>query len=94
VANDTTSAQFWLDREHLYTVRQIVPVNGHRVTEVSKHVFMAGGWIEQEIRVYLNGQMTLLEEYTNTKVNVELPSNFFEPDMYRAPHWTEIHPRP
>jgi hypothetical protein len=86
---DTTSAQIWLDREHLFTVKMISPRGGHRVTDVSRHVFMGGGWVEQEIRVYLNGEMTLLEEYFDTRVNVELPADLFEPDRYRTPPWTE-----
>jgi hypothetical protein len=89
---DTTSAQIWLDREHLFTVRMISPRGGHRVTDVSGHVFMGGGWVEQEIRVYLNGEMTLLEEYFDTRVNVELPADLFEPDRYRTPPWTETRP--
>ena len=90
LAGDTTSAQVWLDKEHLYTVRIITPRGGHRVTDVGKHVFQDGGWVEQEITVYLNGQMTLHEEYFDVKTNVELPVDLFEPDRYRTPPWTEI----
>jgi hypothetical protein len=91
-ASDTTSAQIWLDRQHLYAVRMVTPRGGHRVTEVGKYVFMGGGWVEQEIRVYLNGEMTLLEEYLDTQVGIPLPANLFEPDVYRAPPWRENRP--
>ena len=48
---------------------------------------------EQEIRAYAtNGQLNLLEEYFDVKVNVELPANLFEPDMYRTPPWQETRP--
>jgi hypothetical protein len=90
---DTTSAQFWLDKEHLYTVRLLTTRGGHRVTEVGKHVFMGGGWVEQEIKVYgPNHQLSLLEEYFDTRVNVELPANLFDGDMYRPPPWRETRP--
>ena len=93
LAGDTTSAQFWLDKENLYTVRMLTTRGGHRVTEIGKHVFMGGGWVEQEIKVYgPNHQLSLLEEYFDTRVNVELPANLFDGDMYRAPPWTETRP--
>jgi hypothetical protein len=90
---DTTSAQFWLDKEHMYTVRMTTTRGGKRVTEIGRHVFMGGGWVEQEIRAYgTNGQLTLLEEYLDVKVNLDLPANLFEPDMYRTPPWQETRP--
>ena len=91
---DTTSAQFWLDKERLYTVKMIVPTPaGRRVTDVSKHTFQNGGWIEGQIVVFINGNMTLHEEYHDIRTNVTLPPDFFGPDEYRTPHWTVSHPR-
>jgi hypothetical protein len=93
LAGDTTSAQFWLDKENLYTVRMTTSRGGHRVTEVGKHVFMGGGWVEQEIKVYgPNHQLNLLEEYFDVRVNVELPATLFDGDVYRTPPWTETRP--
>ena len=92
LADDTLSSQVWLDKERLYAVRQIAkaPNGAHLVQEFDKHVFMEGGWIEQEIRIYgPDGKLSLFEEYTNTKVNVQLPPDFFKGDQYRAPHWVE-----
>jgi hypothetical protein len=94
LADDTTSAQFWLDREHLYAVRLTTTRGGHRVTEFGRHIFMGGGWVEQEIRVYgTDHRLSLLEEYFDTRVNVDLPANLFDGDMYRVPPWVENHPR-
>jgi hypothetical protein len=93
LAGDTTSAQVWLDKEHLYAVRMTTSRGGRRVTEFGKHVFMGGGWVETEIRAYTpNNTLNLLEEYFDVKVNVELPANFFDGDVYRAPPWTETRP--
>ena len=93
LAGDTTSAQVWLDKEHLYTVKMIVPTQaGRRVTDVSGHTFQNGGWIEGQIVVSLNGVMTLKEEYNDVQTNVTFPSGFFEPDEYRPPHWVTKHP--
>jgi hypothetical protein len=93
LAGDTTSAQLWLDKEHLYTVRIITSRGGRRVTDVGKHVFQNGGWVEQEIRVYaLDGSLNLLEEYFDVRTNVELPPDLFEPDRYRTPPWTQTRP--
>jgi hypothetical protein len=95
LAGDTTSAQFWLDKEHLYAVRLTTSRGGRRVTEFGKHVFMSGGWVETEIKAYgPDNRLTLLEEYFDLKVNVPLPANFHEPDMYRAPPWVEKPPVP
>jgi hypothetical protein len=88
LAGDTVSPQVWIDQEHLYTVKMIVPTpRGRRTTDVGRYIFQNGGWIEQEIVVRLNGELQLLEEYTDTKTNVELPTWLFEPDQYRAPPW-------
>ena len=88
LADDTTSSQFWLDKEHLYTVKMIVTLpGGRRVTDIGKHIFQDGGWLEQEIRVTMNGKLILLEEYTETRTNVKLPDDFFDPVAYRPPHW-------
>ncbi len=88
VAGDTIAPQIWIDREHLYTVKMIVPTpNGRRTTDVGKHIFQNGGWIEQEIIVALNGNRLLLEESTDPKTNVDLPAWLFEPDQYRTPPW-------
>jgi hypothetical protein len=93
LADDTTSAQVWLDKEHLYAVRMTTSRGGKRVTEFGKHVFMGGGWVDTEIRAYAtNGSLNLLEEYFDVKVNVELPANFFDGDVYRAPPWMETRP--
>jgi hypothetical protein len=93
LAGDSTSAQFWLDKEHLYAVRLTTSRGGKRVTEFGKHVFMGGGWVETEIRAYaVNGQLNLLEEYFDVRVNVDLPPNLFDGDMYRVPPWTERPP--
>lgn len=89
---DTLSPQFWVDAEHLYTVRIVTARGGHVRTDVGRHVNVAGGWIEREIRVYRNGELALLEEYHDVTPNVALPTGFFEPDLYRAPPWTERHP--
>lgn len=89
---DTTSAQIWLDKEHLYNVRIVTPRGGHRVTEIGNYAFRDGGWHEQEIRVYLNGEMTLLEEYLDVRTNAQLPPDLFEPDRYRTPPWTQTRP--
>ena len=92
---DTTSAQFWLDRERLYTVKMIVPTQaGRRVTDVSKHTFQNGGWIEGQIVVYLTGNMTRHEEYHDIRTNVTLPPAFFESDEYRPTLDSESPARP
>jgi len=84
---DTTRQQVWLDAEHLYAVRHIIPRGGHRVIDVSGHTFRDGGWVEGEIRVYLNGELQLLEEYNDIRTNVELPPGLFEPAPYLPPPW-------
>lgn len=86
---DSTKQQVWLDAEHLYAVRHIIPRGGHRVIDVSGHVFRDGGWVEQEIRVWLNGELQLLEEYFDTRTNVALPAGLFEPEPYLPPPWPE-----
>ena len=91
-AGDTTAAQIWYDREHLYPVRVIQPPGGgHPRVEfqMSGHQFMAGGWIEGEIRIFVGGRLVTTECYGEIRPDPGLPDNLFDPHAFTTRRWAE-----
>jgi hypothetical protein len=86
---DEKTAQCWIDARHLYLVRTINPTpDGHvQDARFSKHVRLGGGWIETEVLFLKDGKREQLEEYKNTKANVNLPAGLFDPAQFGKVHW-------
>lgn len=92
LASDTTAAQIWYDREHLYPVRVIQPPgDGHPRVEfrVSHHRFMSGGWIEGEIRILVGGRLVTTECYGEVRPHSGLPDELFDPHAFATARWAE-----
>ena len=91
-AGDTTAAQIWYDREHLYPVRVIQPPGGgHPRVEfqISGYQFMAGGWIEGEIRIFVGGRLVTTECYAEIRPHPGLPDELFDPPTFTTRRWAE-----
>lgn len=91
-ADDTTAAQIWYDRDHLYPVRVIQPPGGgHPRVEfqMSGHRFMAGGWIEGEIRILVGGRLVTTECYGEVRPHPGLPDEIFHPQAFATARWAE-----
>ena len=90
---DTTTRQFWVDRERLVFVRLLEPSrsgNGALVeTQFNKYQPLGKGWISVEVRFSVNGQLVTMEEYADVKGDPPLPDELFDPSKYGRPGWVE-----
>jgi len=93
-SGDTTTPQFWIDKERLVFVRMTQRV-GPELANLQEVRFdgyeqLAGGWIAPEVRFYLDSNLTMVELYDSIQTGVSFPDGFFNPDQYGStPHWTE-----
>lgn len=89
VAGDTTSKQFWVEKDRLLFVRLIQrSPQGRSDIRFDDYIPAGGGWIAVEVTQYVNGKRRLLEEYKDVKVNVPLSPALFDPRQWAtAPHW-------
>ena len=91
VAGDTVSNQFWLEKKRMLLVRLLEqnrsdprrPLDA-RITGYER---AGNGWLERSVRMYLGGQLSTVEDYTNVKVDVALEPGLFEPTPYHLPQW-------
>jgi hypothetical protein len=89
---DSTTRQFWIDKERLVFVRMVEPGKKDpavRVeTQFNKYIPMGEGWLETEVRFLVNGETKMLEEYTQPKAGVTLDPAIFDPGRWIPPGWT------
>lgn len=87
---DTTSTQFWIDRERLVFVRMLQPApNGTGTSETvfNKYQPLGKGWVAVEVLFSTNGELSLKESYADVKGDVALPDVLFDPAAYARPGW-------
>lgn len=89
---DTTSAQFWVDRERLLFVRLIETGDGpsgpaREETQFNKYRPLGGGWIAPECVFYINGKLFLTETYEDVRADPSLAPSTFAVDSFRTPAW-------
>lgn len=83
-AGDTTSKQFWIDRDRLMFVRLIEHTRQGRADYRFSDFDPAGkGWVATRVEQLVNGKRRVLEEYSNVRANIELSPAMFDPS-----HWT------
>jgi hypothetical protein len=89
---DTTSEQFWLDRDRLVVVRIIGSGRqGRTDTHLLNYVQTGGGWVATEIVQLVNGKRRILEQYSDVRPNVTLSDELFEPRAWAsAAHWATV----
>lgn len=89
---DTTSEQFWLDRDRLTVVRMIGSGRqGRTDTRLSNYVRAGGGWVATEIIQLVNGKRRIVEQYSDLRPNVTLSDELFDPRAWSsAAHWASI----
>jgi hypothetical protein len=89
LAGDTTSKQFWVEKDRLLFVRLIQrSPQGRSDLRFDKYISAGGGWIAVEVSQYVNGKRRLLEEYMDVKTDVSLSPALFDPRQWAtAPHW-------
>lgn len=92
-AGDTTSPQFWIEKERLLPVRVIVAFNPQTPADVGDIRLMdyrpvSGGWIAVKVDIMHGGRVVQKEEYSNWVGNVDLLADFFVAEKWSAvPHW-------
>ena len=90
-AGDSTTRQFWIDKERLYFVRSLEPApqDSTKRTEIrfEKYRAMGGGWLEHEVLFLMDGEVRMREEYGQTRVGVPLDSALFRTDSWTKPTW-------
>jgi hypothetical protein len=87
--SDTTSPQFWVEKERLIVTRfrlPLFPTPDNRVQDVrlENNVPVGGGWLATRVRMLDQGKTVQTEEYSDWRVNVPLPATFFQVE-----HWSE-----
>ena len=84
---DSTSNQFWIDRDRLLFVRLIQrlgdpahPENPAPLLEATfdKYQKLDGGWIAPLVVAWINGREVQREEYSNMIANLKLPDGLFD----------------
>ena len=90
-ADDLRAPQFWIDKEHLYFVRMILPAGPDKShtqeTQFNKYQKLKGGWIAPEVLFMLDGKLRTTEAYTDIRGDVELDPKLFDPANWRTAHW-------
>jgi hypothetical protein len=90
-AGDSTSDQFWLEKRRMVLVR-LIERNGADPrrpldARIGNYEKAGSGWLEQSVALYLGGQLSTLEEYSDVKVDAALEPGIFTPLPYRLPQW-------
>jgi hypothetical protein len=88
-AGDTTTKQFWVDRDNLLFVRSIASTpRGRTDVRFDRYERIGSGWIAKEVLQLVNGRPTLREEYSDVRVDVPLSDALFDPSQWSsAPRW-------
>ncbi|HKU60937.1 MAG TPA: hypothetical protein VJQ44_06960 [Gemmatimonadales bacterium] len=93
---DTTSSQFWVEKDRLLFVRLIEshksmknPSAPPKLLDVTfeKYQPLGKGWIETLVVIKLDGKEVQREEYANIEADVELQPDLYDTKTYRKPGW-------
>jgi hypothetical protein len=92
---DTTSKQFWIDRERMLFLRLIMRTRqGRSDFRFNQYVESGGGWVAVEVAQIVNGRRVLLEEYSDVRTNVPLSESLFAArEWSTATHWSRTNPK-
>jgi hypothetical protein len=92
-ASDTTSPQFWIDKERLVVVRMVVILAPNRPPydiHLDNLVETGGGWLATKVTMLVNGTPRQTEEYYDWKTNVTLDPKLFDVMTWgTATHWVK-----
>lgn len=88
-ADDLTSPQFWIDAENLVAVRVLLPSGANTLDIVLEDYRKFGSsWVATKVSMSTAGKLRQLEEYSDLKVDVDLPADLFDPLKWtEAKHW-------
>ncbi len=90
-AGDTTSKQFWVDRERLVFVRMLEPSGSGpgsvAETQFNRYQPLGQGWISVEVLFTVGGELIQKEEYADARADVALPESLWDPAQFTPPAW-------
>lgn len=91
VKGDSTTRQFWIDKERLLFVRSLETTKSGVLSEVqfNKYVPLGKGWIAPEVLFFANGKLVLEEQYSDMKEGMTLPDVLFSGSSYGKPGWVK-----
>ena len=84
---DLHSAQFWIDKEHLYFVRMLQP-DEKDSTKTQEFRFdeyrqvQGGGWLAEHVSMYSDGKLVFEEKYSKVRINPGLSKDLFDPQRF------------
>jgi hypothetical protein len=93
--SDTTSPQFWVDRERLIVMRFLMPLvpspeSRNQDVRLENNVRVGGGWLATRVRILDKGVPLQSEDYADWKGDVALPESFFQAERWsEGPHWAK-----
>ena len=80
---DTTSKQFWVDKDRLLFVRLLEPSprdsSKEEDTRFDDYRPLGHGWISALVESYSGGKLMQREEYSDIKADPKIPANTFTP---------------
>lgn len=86
--SDSTSSQFWVDKEMLYVLRVITNNKGTvSDVEMNKYQLIEGNWVATEIIFKNNGKLVLREEYFNMSFPEKVDPSWFDPEQFESTNW-------
>jgi hypothetical protein len=86
--SDTTSPQFWIDKDRLVLVRMFVSFGANRPpldVRLENYVETGGGWLATKVTMLNNGAPVQTEEYSGWKTGQKL-----DPDLFDASKWSTV----
>jgi hypothetical protein len=90
--SDSTSKQFWIERDRLLFVRSRERTSAGQQSDVrfTDYAPAGNGWIARQVWQFMDGNPRLHEQYANIKADVPLDSALFDPKQWSTvKHWTK-----
>lgn len=88
-AGDRTTPQFWIDKKNLIFTRLFEPA-GREKKSIQETQFngyqkvKGGGWVSAEVKFFVDGKLSTLEEYTNIKTDAPLSRDLWDPEKWMS----------
>ena len=87
---DTTSKQFWVERDRLLFVRVMEKTSAGQQSDgrFTDYVPAGNGWIARQVWQFLGGSPRIHEQYSGIQVDVPLDPGLFDPKQWSTvKHW-------
>ena len=88
-AGDTTSHQFWIEKERLLFLRLVQKTPAGALSDIrfTKYVPLGGGWLGTVVVFTTNGKETFREVYRDWRVNPSIDDGLFDLKSWKRPSW-------